>query len=140
VTRHLRILSSDDDEKIRSFELFGEGISAAKPRAEYPAPGPKELELPEQAPPAPTEPSQPDGKLSEDLQYCISRMTQAEDLVDQKIIRYEELIRELLKEKQRTEKNDLGFKRIETEVVKLKNLGYAIAVMAALAIARSFAQ
>lgn len=77
------------------------------------------------------------GKLNEDLQYCLSKMTQVEDLINMKNMRYEEFIRDLLKEKQRTEKNYLEFKRIEAEVVKLRNWGYAVTAVAALAMIRS---
>lgn len=77
-------------------------------------------------------------KLNNDLQYCITRMTQTEDLVSLKNMRYEEFIRDLLKEKQRTEKNYLEFKRIEGEVLKLKNWGYAVAALSALAVVRAF--
>lgn len=77
-------------------------------------------------------------KLNEDLQCCLSRVTLVEDLVNLKNLRYEEFIRDLLKEKQRTEKNYLEFKRIEGEVIKLKNWGYAVSAAAALAVIRSF--
>lgn len=83
-------------------------------------------------------PSKTNDKLNEDLQYCLSKMTQVEDLINLKNMRYEEFIRDLLKEKQRTEKNYLEFKRIEEEVIKLKNWGYAVTTVAALAMLRSF--
>lgn len=78
------------------------------------------------------------GKLQNDLQYCLAKMTQVEDLVNTKNMRYEEFIRDLLKEKQRTEKNYLEFKRIEEQVVNMKNWGYAVAAVAGLAVLRSF--
>ncbi len=77
-------------------------------------------------------------KLNEDLQLCLFKMTMVEDLINLKNMRYEGFIRDLLKEKQRTEKNYLEFKRIEKEVVKLKNWGYAIGAAAALSVLRSF--
>lgn len=77
-------------------------------------------------------------KLNEDLQLCLFKITMVEDLINLKNMRYEEFIRDLLKEKQRTEKNYLEFKRIEDEVIKLKNWGYAVTAVAAMAIARSF--
>ena len=77
-------------------------------------------------------------KLNEDLHYCLSKITQVEDSINLKNLRYEEFIRDLLKEKQRTEKNYLEFKRIEDEVIKLKNWGYAVIAMASLAVMRSF--
>lgn len=77
-------------------------------------------------------------KLNEDLQTCLFKMTLVEDLINLKNMRYEEFIRDLLKEKQKTEKNYLEFKRIEAEVVKLKNLGYAVTAVSALAVMRSF--
>ena len=77
-------------------------------------------------------------KMNEDLQLCLFKMTMVEDLINLKNMRYEEFIRDLLKEKQRTEKNYLEFKRIEEEVVKLKNWGYAVTAAAALAVIRSF--
>lgn len=77
-------------------------------------------------------------KLNEDLQFCLSKMSQVEDLINLKNMRYEGFIRDLLKEKQRTEKNYLEFKRIEEEVVGMKNWGYAVTAMASLAIIRSF--
>ena len=77
-------------------------------------------------------------KMNEDLQYCLSKVTQVEDLITLKNLRYEEFIRDLLKEKQRTEKNYIEFKRIEEEVVKLKNWGYAVTAVAGMAIVRSF--
>lgn len=72
------------------------------------------------------------------IKYCLSRLAQVEDLVNLKNLRYEEFIRDLLKEKQRTEKNYLEFKRIEEEVARLKNWGYAVSAVSALAIIRSF--
>lgn len=77
-------------------------------------------------------------QLDTELQHCRTRIVQVEDLVKLKNLRYEEFIRDLLKEKQRTEKNYLEFKRIETEVLRLKNWGYAVTAMASLAILRSF--
>lgn len=72
------------------------------------------------------------------IKYCLSKLVQIEDLINLKNLRYEEFIRDLLKEKQRTEKNYLEFKRIETDVVNLKNWGYAVTATAALAVIRSF--
>lgn len=72
------------------------------------------------------------------IKYCLSKLVQIEDLVNLKNLRYEEFIRDLLKEKQRTEKNYLEFKRIEEEVVNMKNWGYAVTAVAALAVIRSF--
>lgn len=80
----------------------------------------------------------PYGKLYEDLQVCISRVARVEDNVNLKNMRYEEFIRDLLKEKQRTEKNYLEFKRMEAEFLRLKNWGCAVAAAAALAVLRSF--
>lgn len=77
-------------------------------------------------------------KINEDLQYCIAKSTQLEDSLKLKNLRYEEFIRDLLKEKQRTEKNYLEFKRIEEEVLRLKNWGYAVAAISVLAIIRSW--
>ncbi len=77
-------------------------------------------------------------KLNEDLQSCLFKITMVEDLITLKNMRYEEFIRDLLKEKQRTEKNYLEFKRIEGEVIKMKNWGYAVSAISALAIVRSF--
>ncbi len=77
-------------------------------------------------------------KMNEDIQYCLKKMTQVEDEMTTKNLRYEEFIRELLKEKQRTEKNYLEFKRIEGEVLKLKNWGYAFGAAILLVLARSF--
>jgi len=77
-------------------------------------------------------------KIHEDLRYCIAKTTQLEDSLKLKNIRYEEFIRDLLKEKQRTEKNYLEFKRIEGEVLRLKNWGYAVAAISVLAIIRSW--
>lgn len=82
-------------------------------------------------------PAQTGDKLNEDLRFCLSRMTQIEDLISLKNMRYEEFIRDLLKEKQRTEKNYLEFKRIEGEVIKLKNWAYALTALAAFAVIRS---
>lgn len=77
-------------------------------------------------------------RLNEDLKYCLSKLTSVEDDMTRKNLRYEEFIRELLKEKQRTEKNYLEFKRIEGEVSKIRNWGYAVAACAGLAVLRSF--
>ena len=77
-------------------------------------------------------------KLQEDIQCCFSKITRLEDLVATKNMRYEEFIRELLREKQRTEKNYLEFKRIEGDVANLKNWGYAVTAGSALAILRAF--
>lgn len=89
-----------------------------------------------------TEPARQDiatpRELNEDLKYCIAKLTRVEDDMARKNLRYEEFIRDLLKEKQRTEKNYLEFKRIEAEVVRLKNWGHAVAACAALAVLRSF--
>ncbi len=82
--------------------------------------------------------SKTDEKLNEDLQYCLSKMTQVEDILNLKDMRYEEFIRDLLKEKQRTEKNYLEFKRVEGEVIKLKNWGYAVTAVTSLAVIRVF--
>lgn len=76
-------------------------------------------------------------KFNEAPEYCISKVTQAKDAVDPRNLRYEEFIRDLLREKQRTEKNYLEFKRIEAEVAKLKNWGYAIAAATSLSLLRS---
>lgn len=118
-------------------ELFGERAAAKLPPAQpvTPPKGDEPLmqEIREQSKPAQT-----GNKLNEDLQLCLFRMTQIEDLVSLKNLRYEEFIRDLLKEKQRTEKNYLEFKRIENEVIKLKNLGYAVAAVAGLGMIRSF--
>lgn len=77
-------------------------------------------------------------RINEDLKHCISRLTQIEDQMNLKNMRYEEFIRDLLKEKQRTEKNYLEFKRIEQEVVKTRNWEYAVAALAAMALIKSF--
>jgi len=77
-------------------------------------------------------------RMEGDLQYCLRKMTQVEDQMTAKDMRYEEFIRELLREKQRTEKNYLEFKRIEGDVVSLKSWSYAIAAAAVLAMLRSF--
>lgn len=82
--------------------------------------------------------ARPADKINEDLQYCISRTAQLEDSMKLKNLRYEEFIRDLLKEKQRTEKNYLEFKRIEEQVITLKNWGYAVAAISTIAILRSF--
>lgn len=79
-----------------------------------------------------------DKKLNEDLKYCIAKLTRVEDDINLKNLRYEEFIRDLLKEKQRTEKNYLEVKKIEEEVLKLKNWGYAVAAASSLALIRSF--
>lgn len=79
-------------------------------------------------------------RLNDDLQFCLSRLTQFEDQMTVKNLRYEEFIRDLLREKQRTEKNYLEFKRIEAEVLKLKNWGYAISALAVFALTRSLFQ
>lgn len=84
------------------------------------------------------EPRKPEEQMEKDLEYCIARVTQVEDSITLKNLRYDEFIRDLLREKQRTEKNYLEFKRIETEVMKMKNWGYAVAAVSALAIMRSF--
>ena len=76
-------------------------------------------------------------KMDADLKYCLSRLVQTEDLINLKNLRYEEFIRDLLREKQRTEKNYLEFKRIEGDVVQMKNWGYALATVSALALLRS---
>jgi len=83
-------------------------------------------------------PEQAGEKLKEDLQRWIDRMTRVEDLVNIKNLRYEEFIRDLLKEKQRTEKNYLEFKRIEEQVVRIMNWGYAVSAVAVLALLKSF--
>lgn len=77
-------------------------------------------------------------KINEDLQYCITKITHVEDDITLKNLRYEEFIRDLLKEKQRTEKNYLEFKRIESEVLKLKSLGYAVTAIAVIAVLKAF--
>lgn len=77
-------------------------------------------------------------RIEGDLQYCLRKMTQVEDQIAVKDMRYEEFIRDLLREKQRTEKNYLEFKRIEQEVMKIKNWGYAVTALAALSLLRSF--
>lgn len=77
-------------------------------------------------------------KINEDLKYCITKIAHVEDDITLKNLRYEQFIRDLLKEKQRTEKNYLEFKRIESEVLKLKNLGYAVTAIAVLAVLKAF--
>ncbi len=77
-------------------------------------------------------------RMEGDLQHCLRKMTQVEDLMTAKDMRYEEFIRDLLREKQRTEKNYLEFKRIEQEVIKMKNWGYALAAAVGLSLLRSF--
>lgn len=77
-------------------------------------------------------------KISQELEHCIAKITRVEDDINLKNLRYEEFIRELLREKQRTEKNYLEFKRIEAEVSRLRNWGYAAAAAAGLAVLRSF--
>lgn len=77
-------------------------------------------------------------KINEDLKYCIAKIAHVEDDITLKNLRYEGFIRDLLKEKQRTEKNYLEFKRIEGEVVKLKSMGYAITVVAVLSLLKAY--
>lgn len=77
-------------------------------------------------------------KMEKDLQYCISRVSQAEDNFNLKTLRYEEFIRDLLKEKQRTEKNYLELKHLETDVIKIKNWLYALAAVTVLTVLRAF--
>lgn len=77
-------------------------------------------------------------RMEGDLQYCLRKMTQVEDQIAVKDMRYEEFIRDLLREKQRTEKNYLEFKRIEQEVLKIKNWGYAVTALAVFSLLRSF--
>lgn len=76
-------------------------------------------------------------KTEDTLRACQARITQVEDLLNTKSMRYEEFIRDLLREKQRTEKNYLEFKRIETEVLKLKSWSYAVIAVSALALAKA---
>lgn len=77
-------------------------------------------------------------KINEDLKYCIAKIAHVEDDITLKNLRYEGFIRDLLKEKQRTEKNYLEFKRIEGEVLKLKSMGYAITVVAVLSLLKAY--
>ncbi|HCC48753.1 MAG TPA: hypothetical protein DEQ38_11650 [Elusimicrobia bacterium] len=98
----------------------------------------KGVNSPMQENPRREEPRKPEEQIAKDLQYCISRVTQVEDSITLKNLRYEEFIRDLLREKQRTEKNYLEFKRIETEVMKMKNWGYAVAALSVMAIMRAF--
>lgn len=116
--------------------LFGPEGSPAKLPAAPRAPGPQGMEPPMQE--NQPKPEEAGNKWNEDLQRCFSGITRVEDLVNLKNMRYEEFIRDLLKEKQRTEKNYLEFKRIEEEVLRLKSWGYAVAAAAALAVLRSF--
>lgn len=120
-------------------ELFGERTAAKLPPAQ-PVTSPEGAEPLMQKDREQAKPAETRDKLNEDLQFCLSRMTQVEDLITAKNMRYEEFIRDLLKEKQRTEKNYLEFKRIENEVIKLKNWGYAVAAVAGLGLIRSFFQ
>ncbi|MDA8132877.1 MAG: response regulator [Elusimicrobia bacterium] len=95
--------------------------------------------------PAPPDPAQPPAapeekkrkKINEDLEFCLSRLTQVEDGIAAKNMRYEEFIRDLLREKQRTERNYLEFKRIEAEVLRMKSWGYALATVAILALIKA---
>lgn len=118
-------------------DLFSEREAAALP-ASPPDPAPKGADSPMQETQAHLKSSQAGEKLNEDLQSCLFKMTLLEDNINLKNMRYEGFIRDLLKEKQRTEKNYLEFKRIEEEVVKLKNWGYAVTAAAFLAVIRSF--
>lgn len=77
-------------------------------------------------------------KINEDLKHCITKIAHVEDDITLKNLRYEGFIRDLLKEKQLTEKNYLEFKRIEGEVLKLKSLGYAVTAIAVLAVLKAF--
>lgn len=117
-------------------DLFG-AREAIRPHTPHKSPPPQGADLPMKETPPQMKPSRTNEMGNEDLQYCLSKMTQVEDLINMKNMRYEEFIRDLLKEKQRTEKNYLEFKRIEEEVVKLKNWGYAVAAVAVLAMMRS---
>ena len=105
----------------------GSGSASSSEGAGQPMPEPQPLEKAQES----------RKKLNEDIHYCLSKITQIEDSISLKNLRYEEFIRDLLKEKQRTEKNYLEFKRIEDEVIKLKNWGYAVTAVAVMAIARS---
>jgi hypothetical protein len=78
-----------------------------------------------------------DIKLTEELRDCQTRLTRMEDTINTKGLRYEEFIRDLLREKQRTEKNYLEFRRIENEVARLKVFCYITAGMSLLAVFRS---
>jgi hypothetical protein len=78
-----------------------------------------------------------DIKLSEELRDCQARLTRMEDTINTKGLRYEEFIRDLLREKQRTEKNYLEFRRIEDEVARLKVFFYITAAMSLVAVIRA---
>ncbi len=118
-------------------DLFSEREAAALPApSANPAPKGTDPHMQECQPSLKT--AKTEEKLNEDLQYCLSKMTQVEDILNLKNMRYEGFIRDLLKEKQSTEKNYLEFKRIEEEVDKLKNWGYAVTAAASLAVIRSF--
>lgn len=79
-------------------------------------------------------------RMEGDLQYCLRKITQVEDQMATKDMRYEEFIRDLLREKQRTEKNYLEFKRIEQDVQKLKSWGYVVAAAAGFSLLHAFFQ
>lgn len=101
-------------------------------------PGPDNIKEPPSMPEPVNIHEEVNKKINEDLKYCITKIVHIEDDITLKNLRYEGFIRDLLKEKQRTEKNYLEFKRIEDDVLKLKSLGYAVAATAVLAVLKAF--
>ncbi len=97
---------------------------AAPAQAPAPAPAPRRLSTA--------------GTRQDELAGLAAKLSRLEEQLAARNQRYEEFIRDLLREKQRTEKNYLEFRRVDAEVARLKRWVYAAGAAAAAALVAAF--
>lgn len=68
----------------------------------------------------------------------MEQITRIEDQMNLKNLRYEDFIRELIREKQRAEAHYREFKSMESDVLRMKGWIYALAACAVLAAVKAF--
>lgn len=74
----------------------------------------------------------------ESLQYCINQILKIEKLITHKTKISEELIRQMLTEKQNAEKNSSEFKKLKSELRTMRNWLYIIFAISAFAVLKPF--